>query len=60
VNDASIVTRENIALCCIGCNASKGVKSLSAWLASAYCRERGITAVKVAPIVREALGLSQE
>jgi hypothetical protein len=29
VNDARIVTRENVALCCIGCNASKGAKPLS-------------------------------
>jgi len=26
INDASIITRENIALCCISCNASKGAK----------------------------------
>ena len=37
VNDASIVTRENIALCCIGCNASKGTKPLDVWLRSRYC-----------------------
>ncbi len=24
INDAKIITRENIALCCCGCNASKG------------------------------------
>jgi hypothetical protein len=28
VNDATIVTRDNIALCCIGCNASKGAKDV--------------------------------
>ena len=29
INDASLITRENIALCCRGCNASKGQKSVS-------------------------------
>ena len=58
VNDASIITRENIVRCCVGCNASKGTKSLVAWLATPYCKERGITAFSVAPIVRVALGLS--
>jgi hypothetical protein len=55
VNDASIVTRENIALCCIGCNASKGTKPLTVWLQSRYCSARGITPQSVAPIVRVAL-----
>ncbi len=52
VNDARIVTRENIARCCVGCNASKGTKNLVGWLDSKYCRSRGITPVSVASIVR--------
>lgn len=59
INDASIVTRENIVRCCVGCNASKGTKTLVAWLTSSYCKERGITQETVAPIVRAALGLAQ-
>ena len=55
VNDARIITRENIALCCIGCNASKGTKALTAWLQSRYCVARGITARSVAPVVQVAL-----
>ncbi len=55
VNDARIVTRENIALCCIGCNASKGAKALSAWLQSNYCTRRGIGEHTVAPVVQAAL-----
>ena len=55
VNDASIITRENIALCCRGCNASKGQKSLAVWLETTYCKVRGITHETVAPIVRDAL-----
>ena len=55
INDMRIITRENIALCCIGCNASKGAKELNAWLLSPYCRTHGISAKSVAPIVRGAL-----
>jgi hypothetical protein len=55
VNDARIVTLGNIARCCIGCNASKGIKSLADWLQSNYCRTRGITRESVATVVRAAL-----
>lgn len=55
VNDENIITRENIALCCCGCNASKGQKPLSVWLLTKYCQERGITPASVAPIIQQAL-----
>lgn len=55
VNDARLITRDNIALCCRGCNASKGQKSVSLWLSSTYCMERGITEQSVAPIIQRAL-----
>lgn len=55
VNDARMVTRENIARCCIGCNASKGRKGLVEWMESTYCRTWGITRESVASIVRSAL-----
>jgi 5-methylcytosine-specific restriction endonuclease McrA len=55
INDARIVTRENIARCCISCNASKGTKELAAWLQSNYCRTRGITAESVAAVVKATL-----
>jgi len=55
INDATIITRENIALCCCGCNASKGQKPLSVWLESKYCKERGISPDSVAPIIKEAI-----
>ena len=55
INDASIVTRENIALCCCGCNASKGQKQLFVWLQSKHCKERGITPDSVAPIIKQAI-----
>jgi len=55
VNDASIVTRENIALCCIGCNPSKGKKALAVWLQSRHCLLCGISSHSVAPIAQAAL-----
>jgi len=55
INDASIVTLENIARCCCGCNSSKGTKKLAEWLDSSYCRSRGITRESVAAVVRAAL-----
>ena len=60
INDASIVTRENIARCCVACNASKGTKKLSVWLQSNYCKARGITKDSVADIVKRALNAERE
>ena len=59
INDAKIITRENIVLCCCGCNASKGQKQLSTWLQSNYCKDRGITADSVAPIIKQAIASEQ-
>jgi biotin synthase-like enzyme len=56
VNDARIITRENIARCCIACNASKGAKLLSEWLNSNYCKIRTINIDTIAPVVKRYLG----
>jgi hypothetical protein len=55
INDLSIVNASNIALCCVGCNASKGQKTLETWLDSTYCKQRGITRSSLAPIAAKAL-----
>ena len=55
INDATIVTRENIALCCAPCNSSKGTKILADWMRSDYCKRNGISESSVAQIVRQAL-----
>lgn len=55
VNDAKIVNRENIARCCVSCNASKGTKDLVVWLESKYCKLRGISKNSVADVVKRAL-----
>ncbi len=56
INDATMITRENIALCCRACNASKGQKPLLIWLKSKYCHEKGITPESVAPIIKQVIG----
>jgi hypothetical protein len=59
VNDARMISRENIARCCVACNSSKGTKRLSDWLESEYCRKRGITRDSVAEVVQRALTVPQ-
>jgi hypothetical protein len=54
-NDARIVTRENIAICCISCNASKGAKLLTEWISSTYCKNKNITPQSVSDVVKRAL-----
>jgi hypothetical protein len=55
INDASIVTLENIARCCFSCNSSKGSQKLSEWIQSSYCKKRGINKSTVADVVKNAL-----
>jgi hypothetical protein len=55
INDEKIITRENIALCCRSCNASKGAKPLSVWITSSYCARKEITTISVAEVVKNAL-----
>ena len=59
INDSKIITRENIALCCCGCNSSKGQKQISVWLETKYCKERGISPESVAPIIKQAIEKGQ-
>lgn len=55
VNDATMISPANIALCCISCNASKGAKLLAVWMDSRYCTARGIDQDTIAPVARAAL-----
>lgn len=55
INDVNIATVENIALCCVGCNASKGNKILTAWLESDNAKKRGVRKETLAPVVKAAL-----
>jgi len=60
INDETIISRENIALCCVGCNASKGQKLLADWLESAYAKRHGVTREAVAEVIRKALNPPQD
>jgi hypothetical protein len=60
INDASIVTRENIARCCTACNSSKGTKDLADWMQSDYCKAHGITKDTVAGVVKKALAVARK
>src|SRR5580693_4324642 len=42
----------NLAICCRGCNSSKGTKTLLTWFKSDYCRKKGIGAESVARPVK--------
>lgn len=56
INDAKIVTIDNICLCCVSCNASKGAKDLADWINnSRYCKENNITRTTVSNIIKSAL-----
>lgn len=55
VNDIRINSSNNIALCCISCNASKGAKDLEVWLTTSYCEKKNITTDSVAEVVKAAL-----
>ncbi len=57
VNDVNLATMNNIALCCVGCNASKGAKLLRDWVDSPNAKRRGITVDSLAPVVRNALDI---
>ena len=54
-NDERIITRENIALCCVSCNASKGARLLANWINSTYCKNKNITPQSVSDVVKRAL-----
>lgn len=55
INDASIITEENIARCCNSCNASKGSKKLSDWIKSSYCKKKNINYETVPATIQKAL-----
>lgn len=55
INDITITSLDNIALCCVGCNASKGNKELIIWFHSENARKRGISSETIADVVKMAL-----
>lgn len=55
VNDIRINGIDNISLCCISCNTSKGAKLLEDWLRSDYCKKNKINNDSVAQVVKDAI-----
>ena len=55
VNDVKIATLDNITLCCVGCNASKGAKLLQDWIDSPHAQRRGISRATLSAVVLKAL-----
>ena len=55
INDIRINGVDNISLCCMSCNASKGAKLLEDWFQSEYCKHKKITRDSVAKVVKEAI-----
>ena len=54
-NNIQNISVENLAICCRGCNASKGQKNISEWLESDYCKSKSITLDSVADVIKNAL-----
>jgi 5-methylcytosine-specific restriction endonuclease McrA len=55
INDIRINGSDNIALCCMSCNASKGAKLLQDWLKTNYCKNKRITSNSVSQVVKNTL-----
>ncbi len=55
INDINITTADNIALCCVGCNASKGNKILEDWVYSDHAKRRGVGNATLSEVVKKAL-----
>lgn len=55
INDIRINGVDNIALCCMSCNASKGTKLIEDWFESEYCKTKGITFMTVTQVVKNAI-----
>jgi 5-methylcytosine-specific restriction endonuclease McrA len=52
-NDGYFDKKWNVAICCRGCNSSKGNKELLAWFKTPYCIEKNINQKTVAKAVKE-------
>jgi hypothetical protein len=55
INDIRINGPDNIALCCMSCNASKGSKLFEDWLKGDYCKKKEITVDSVDEVVKRAI-----
>jgi hypothetical protein len=51
-NQGPFRKKHNLAICCRGCNSSKGTKTLLTWFKSAYCKKKDIREETVARSVK--------
>jgi hypothetical protein len=58
-NDGPFDAKYNVAICCRGCNSSKGTKDLLTWLATDYCRKKNINVKTVSKPVRDYMRLKK-
>src|SRR5258706_2275704 len=58
-NDGPLNEKHNVAICCRGCNSSKGTMSLSVWFKKPYCREKEISEETVSSVVKEFMRLEK-
>jgi hypothetical protein len=56
-NEGPLRKKYNLAICCRGCNSSKGTKRLLAWFKTPYCRKRKINEKTVAKPVKQYIRL---
>lgn len=55
VNNIRLNSIENISLCYMSCNASKGAKLLEDWLESDYCKRNNINKESIEQVIKEAI-----
>lgn len=55
INDIKLNGADNITLCCVSCNASKGNKSLNDWISGNYCKKKQITFDSVSSIIKNSI-----
>ena len=56
-NDGPFNEKHSIAICCRGCNSSRGAKELLAWFATDYCRKKNINVKTVSKPVGDYMRL---
>ena len=56
-NDGPFNEKRSLAVCCRGCNSSRGAKELLAWFATDYCRKKNISVKTVSKPVRDYMRL---
>lgn len=54
-NNEKNISEDNIVLCCVSCNTSKGTKMLPEWFTTPYCQNKKINKDIVASTVKKSI-----